>query len=337
MKSGFRNRLGVGRLGLAGVAVLGLGVGSTATASAEEVTYLFPAPPILPAFGPIQIAKGKGYFKAEGLEVKFRKGRGGVDVAKQVGLGNADLGGGLADGPIIVRAQGVPVRAVAAFGGRGFTQIVVRADSGITSPAQLKGKKISVMSYQDTTFYALRGMLASQGLTLKDVRALAVGPRNVAGTVIKGDAVACACVPDWIPPFHRAKVKIVILKSEKYFPHMAQAILASDDILKKRPAMVTKFIRAAMRGMKDIQDDPKAAAAAFVKAVPFWKGKDAYIVGVFRYYADLVYPSTLERGMIDAKRLASLQEFYVKQKIVRKAVPLDQLYTNDFVKASMKK
>lgn len=35
----------------------------------EDVTYLFPAPPILPAFGPIQLAKGKGYFEANGLNV----------------------------------------------------------------------------------------------------------------------------------------------------------------------------------------------------------------------------------------------------------------------------
>jgi ABC-type nitrate/sulfonate/bicarbonate transport system substrate-binding protein len=37
----------------------------------EKVTYLFPAPPILPAFGPIQLAKGKGYFKEAGLDVEF--------------------------------------------------------------------------------------------------------------------------------------------------------------------------------------------------------------------------------------------------------------------------
>ena len=35
----------------------------------EDVTYLFPAPPIFPAFGPIQLAKGKGYFEANGLNV----------------------------------------------------------------------------------------------------------------------------------------------------------------------------------------------------------------------------------------------------------------------------
>ena len=90
------------------------------TAALEDVTYLFPAPPILPAFGPIQLAKGKGYFEANGLNVKFAVGRGGVDVATQVGAGNAPLGGIVADGPIVVRQNGVPIKVVAVFGGKGF-------------------------------------------------------------------------------------------------------------------------------------------------------------------------------------------------------------------------
>jgi len=59
----------------------------------EKITYLFPAPPILPAFGPIQIAKGKGYFSQAGLDVNYAVGRGGVDVAKEVGAGNVPIGG----------------------------------------------------------------------------------------------------------------------------------------------------------------------------------------------------------------------------------------------------
>src|SRR5271154_2121900 len=65
----------------------------------EKITYMFPAPPLLPAFGPIQLAKGKGYFSQAGLDVTYAVGRGGVDVAKEVGAGNAPLGGILADGP----------------------------------------------------------------------------------------------------------------------------------------------------------------------------------------------------------------------------------------------
>src|SRR5512135_1841802 len=92
----------------------------------EKITYLFPAPPILPAFGPIQLAKGKGYFAQAGLDVNFAVGRGGVDVAKQVGAGNAPIGGIVADAPIMVRGNGVPIKMVAVFGGKGFMQLVVR-------------------------------------------------------------------------------------------------------------------------------------------------------------------------------------------------------------------
>src|ERR1700729_578049 len=145
----------------------------------EKITYMFPAPPILPAFGPIQLAKGKGYFSQAGLDVSFAVGRGGVDVAKEVGAGNVPIGGIVADAPIIVRQNGVPVKMVAVFGGKGFMQLVVRSDSGISKLSDLKGKTITVMSYQDTTFYALLGLLASAGLTKDDVDVQAAGPVGV--------------------------------------------------------------------------------------------------------------------------------------------------------------
>jgi NitT/TauT family transport system substrate-binding protein len=109
----------------------------SAARAAEAVTYLFPAPPSLPAFGPIQLAKGRGYFTEAGIDLNFAVGRGGVDVAKQVGAGNAPLGGIVADGPIMVRQNGVPIKIVATFGGKGFMQLVVREDSGITKPSDL--------------------------------------------------------------------------------------------------------------------------------------------------------------------------------------------------------
>ena len=87
----------------AGVALcLGLLTGVSPAQADEKITYMFPAPPILPAFGPIQLAKGKGYFSQAGLDVSYAVGRGGVDVAKEVGAGNVPLGGIVADAPITV-------------------------------------------------------------------------------------------------------------------------------------------------------------------------------------------------------------------------------------------
>src|SRR6187431_3794201 len=267
--------------------------------SLEKITYMFPAPPVLPAFGPIQLAQGKGYFKDAGLDVSFAVGRGGVDVAKQVGAGNAPLGGIVADGPIMVRGNGVPVKIVAVFGGKGFMQLVVREDSGIEKPADLKGKTITVMSFQDTTFYALLGLLASVGLTQNDVNIQSVGPTGVWQFVAEGKSAGMAGVPDWIPPVQAAGVKVRIIPTEEFFPHMAQAIAVSDRVIKERPEMVQKFVTAALRGMKDIIDDPNKAADDFVSFVPEWKGKEGVVKAVFDYYAKLVYVGQTKLGEIN--------------------------------------
>jgi len=300
--------------------------------AAEAVTYLFPAPPSLPAFGPIQLAKGKGYFAAAGLDVSFAVGRGGVDVAKQVGAGNAPLGGIVADAPIVVRQNGVPIRIVALFGGKGFMQLVAREDSGITKPADLKGKTISVMSYQDTTYYALLGLLASAGLTQNDVNIEAAGPVGVWQALATGTAVAMAGVPDWIPPVQAAGVKVKVLPTDEFFPHMAQAVAASDETIKQEPALVRAFVGAALHGMKDIMDDPNKAAADFVGFVPEWQGKEGGVKAAFNYYATLVYPGQKVLGAVDVDRLTKLQDFYLAKGIIRQKTPVDELYTNEFVK-----
>src|SRR5438445_6846920 len=225
------------RLLMAGGSAFGLGLLSAPASSQapEKVTYLFPAPPILPAFGPIQLAKGKGYFAAAGLDVSFAVGRGGVDVAKQVGAGNAPLGGIVADAPIVVRQNGVPIKIVALFGGKGFMQLVVREDSGIAKPADLKGKTITVMSYQDTTYYALLGLLASAGLSQDDVNIESAGPVGVWQAVATGKSVGMAGVPDWIPPVQAAGVKVKSLPTDELFPHMAHADAAFVEPIKEKP------------------------------------------------------------------------------------------------------
>jgi NitT/TauT family transport system substrate-binding protein len=313
--------------------VLGFGLlQATLPAQADEkITYLFPAPPLLPAFGPIQIAKGRGYFAQAGLDVSYAVGRGGVDVAKEVGAGNAPIGGIVADAPIIVRQNGVPVKMVALFGGKGFMQLVVRADSGITKPADLKGKTISVMSYQDTTFYALLGLLASAGLTKDDVDIQSAGPVGVWQMVAAGKSVGMAGVPDWIPPVEAAGVAVKVLPTDEFFPHMAQAVAASDQIIKEKPELVRAFVKAALHGMKDIMDDPAGTATDFVKFVPEWNGKEGQVKEAFDYYDKLIYPGQKTLGAIDPQRLANLQDFYLAKGIIQKKSPVDDLYTNQFV------
>ena len=103
-------------------------------ASAQKITFLLPSTPVSPAFAPFMLSQHKGYYKAEGLEVDFETGKGGADVAKQVGAGNATMGVAIGDTVPIVRSNGVPVKAVALLGGRSLMQLVSREDRHINSP-----------------------------------------------------------------------------------------------------------------------------------------------------------------------------------------------------------
>ncbi len=299
--------------------------------AAEKVTYLLPAPAFLPAFGPWMLAQGKGYYAEEGLEVEFVTARGGVDVAKQVGAGNAVIGGGIGDTPLIVRANGIPVKAVAVLGGGSLMILATDQEAGIDRIEDLKGRTVTTMSYQDTTFYALLGMMASVGLTRNDIDAQAAGPANTWKLFIAGEADAMAAVPDWIAIAAAQGKKMNLFPADAHFRSMAQAILAADDVIAGKPELIGKLVRATLKGMRDIMDDPEQAARDYVKAVPQHEGKEKAMEAVFRLYNQYVYPGQETLGAMDAERLAALQDFYVGQGIVREKVPVEDLYTNRFV------
>jgi len=205
-------------------------------------------------------------------------------------------------------------------------------DSPIKTPKDLKGKTVAVMAYQDTTYYALLGMLASVGLTKNDVNAQAVGPTNIWKLMLAKQADAGALVPDWIVDLQSAGAKVRVMPATDYFPSMAQTIVASDEVIKEKPELLKKLVAATLHGMKDIIADPEGAARDFVKANPESAGQEAKTAEVFKLYVKYNYGGQKVPGEIDPDRLAKLQDFYLKQGIIEHATPVNELYTNEFVK-----
>ncbi|OWY28145.1 ABC transporter substrate-binding protein [Herbaspirillum robiniae] len=305
-------------------------VPAVAHAAPEEVTYLLPAPPNSPAFAPWVLAQHKGYYADENLKVSFIVAKGGVDVAKQIGAGNAVIGGAIGDTPIVVRANGIPVKAIAVLGAGSVTMVAANPADGIKGLKDLKGKTVTVMSYTDTTYYAFLGSLKTAGLTKTDVQIQAAGPAGVWQLFTSGKSSAFAGVPDWVVNSTDAGAKVELLDNGG-FKSMAQAILASDDTIKKNPELLKKLVRATLRGMQDIMKDPKAAADDYVAALPTYKGKEASIQSTFEMYNKYVYANQKTLGQIDSGRMDAVQKFYVSEGIVTKATPVNDLFTNQFV------
>lgn len=297
----------------------------------ENVNYLMPAPATLPSFIPWVLAQQRGYYAKEGLNVTFQVARGGVDVSVQVGAGNAPVGGGIGETTIITRANGIPSKVVAVLGGGAFTQLVVHDGQGIAGPKDLKGKTVTVLAYQDTSYYSLLGMLASVGLTKDDVNVQAAGPAGIWQLFAAGKAQAMAATVNWALDARDAGAKIKIYRSDIYFPSMAQAIIASDVMIQNRPELIRKLVRATLKGMDDVMQQGEAVVPDYLAAVPVMKGKETFVREVVSLYNEYVYKGQKVIGAMDPDRLAQVQKFYVTQDIVAKESPPDQLYTNQFI------
>ena len=139
-------------------------------------------------------------------------------------------------------------------------------------------------------------------------------------------------MPDSIVDTENAGLKLRITPPDQYVPSIAQAIVASDDAIKAKPKLIRQLVQATLQGLRDIMQNPVSAAHDYVKAVPQNAGREAQMAKAFELYNKYVYPGQKVLGEIDPKRLAEVEQFYVKQGIVEKATPIDELYTNEFVK-----
>jgi len=301
--------------------------------AARTVTYLFPAPSFLPAFIPFHVARKRGYFEANNLAVTTQTVKGGVEVGKQVGAGNGDFGNGLGDTPIIVRPNGVPVRAVALLGQHPIFQIAARKAANIKSLADLRGRKIGVTAYQEAGYYALLAVLRANGLSRNDVEIQALGPAGVTQLMIAQSVDAIMAVIEWADEIESQGVTLDYFPIDKFFPAMPQAILASDKTIKDRPDLVSAFVKAQLQAVRDCIDDPGKAARDFVSAVPQYEGREAMVDRVLRRYVLDVYrtepPSDL--GKLSAERFRTVQSFYLDNNIIQSTSPVEDLYTNEFV------
>jgi NitT/TauT family transport system substrate-binding protein len=307
-----------------------------AFAAPEAMTYLFPAPSFLPAFMPFQIALKRGYFAANNVAVTFETGHGGADVAQQVGAGNANLGGGLGETSMIVRPNGLPVRAVAQLGSHPLFQLVTRKESNVQSLSDLRGKKLGVIGYQDTGYYALLAVLAASGLKRADLEIQAVGPAGVTQLMIARSLDGIMATPEWADTIETAGVSLDYFSVEKIFPAMAQAILTSDKLIKEHPEVVGGFVKSVIQALRDCMADPAAAARDFVAAVPQQTGKEADMERILRRYVTQIYATTPASalGTFDPARLKTVQKFYLDNNIIQTAAPIEDLYTNEFVTKS---
>lgn len=148
---------------------------------------------------PFHLAAKKGLFAKHGLDVEIVDGNGSVATVQIVGNGEFDVGHASLAPMAIARAKGLPVKAIANFIRQNDIGLLVPKDSGITKPADLKGKKLAFTAGSLEAPFIDR-FLAAGGLKRADVELIAVDAAAKAGTYMTGRADgAFSSVPFLLP------------------------------------------------------------------------------------------------------------------------------------------
>ena len=126
-----------------------------------------------PDHGPIIIAKEKGFFADQGLEVEIVAPSDPAIPPKLVAAGKADLAVSYQPQLHLQIHEGLPVKWVGTLVATPLNCLLVKADSPIKSAADLKGKKIgfSVAGVEEALMSAI---LKPHGLTVADVEMINV-------------------------------------------------------------------------------------------------------------------------------------------------------------------
>ena len=124
---------------------------------------------------PFYLAKARGFYKDEGLDVEIISGSGSSDTVKQVGSGTIDFG--LVDALVLVQAaqQRVPVKSIAAYYQRSPIVLISPKDKPITNPKQLlSGIKLGSKK-GSATYQGLVAFLAANDMQIEQIKMVDIG------------------------------------------------------------------------------------------------------------------------------------------------------------------
>lgn len=143
---------------------------------------------INPDHAAIIVAKQKGYFTANDIDLTIEEPSDPSIAPKLVAAGKADLAVDYQPQLYLHHAEGLPISRISTLISTPLNTIIVKKDSDIKTISDLKGKKIGY-SVAGVDEAMLKPALATGGLTLKDVQLVNVN-FNLSPSVMSGQVDA---------------------------------------------------------------------------------------------------------------------------------------------------
>jgi NitT/TauT family transport system substrate-binding protein len=285
------------------------------------------------------LAQQNGYFKEAGLDVDIEF----IDAsASAVALLAANqfqaIDGGISASFFNGVAQGLPVKLAldVASTPTGHTVMVRTAlKDKIKSVADLKGHPIAINAPNTITQYEMERVLKSGGLTLKDVDVKILPFQQIPIAFTTGAVDAAIMILPWTFTMPEQGMAVPFLDVDKIInPLQVAATMYNTDWATKNPEVAQSFFTAYLRGIRDYCTAYHRGGnrPEVLKLLV-----DNKLIPNAQFLADKPWNSRNPNGDLKTASILDVQKWYVDQKLVPAAQPLDKLVDEHFADNAVKK
>ncbi len=298
-------------------------------ANAQQVIKIGTTPSFI--FLPLYAAEQLGYFKAEGITAQFVDFEGGAEVTTAMVGGSIDTGGTMAERPLILVEKGFGAKNLVALENRNPLHLILRKDHAAKEVKDLKGSKLGMTRAGSGTDLSLRALLKDAGLEPdRDVAIIAVGGVSSAMAALKAGQI-----DGYMGAEPAGALAVQQLKLARYFvdPRLGQGpkflqfmtfstLQASDKWLAANPQLAERLVRAVVKTLKRMREDPESAVAVGQKLFPTMD--PAIIRAVIAIEKNTYSPAITE----EAIRLCN--QFQKQVGSVKTDIPYDKVVATQF-------
>ncbi|MCC6147809.1 MAG: ABC transporter substrate-binding protein [Anaerolineaceae bacterium] len=194
------------------------------------------------------VAKEKGYFEEEGLDVTIQHSPGKGEHLQLLAAGKIQITN--QDAAILLQRRaepGLPLVSFALLGQRGQQAFAALSDSGMTTPKDWEGHTVG---YKGTPPPELFALIKAAGADVEKIQLVNVGfdPRVLTERQVDVYPVFKSNEPFLIQSWG---YKLTLWDPADYgVSTLGLTYVTSDEILKAQPEMLTGFLRAALKGIQ---------------------------------------------------------------------------------------
>jgi len=281
-------------------------------------------------------ADALGYYKDANLDVDIQRGYGSGDTVKRTAAGVADIG--MADMASVIagRGNGFRVKQLAVILDRSADAIFYVKGIGITEPKGLQGHTIGATA-GETSMNLFPVFAANAGFDPKKVEFVNLAPPAKFPSLVSKKVDSIVAFTTEEPAIQSAALKAGVevgrfLYSDFGVDYYSIGLIASDDMLSKKPDLVKRVVDATMRGYAYAIAHPEAAADLYAKRFPE-SSRELTLAQWKITIGHMVTDRTRSNGLgyIDRGKMVKTLEFITKYQDTKGNVSVDDIYTPAFL------